>query len=95
MPVLFDLIPHRNEDPANNPLAASVTIVDEHARRFYAAINGHRSVRELSTLLHLERNRLVAVVQMLLIQNRIQLREAGGHVVKSLPPLDDHGKFTY
>ena len=73
-PVLFDLIPHRVEDPANNPLATSVAIVDEQARRFYAAINGRRTVRELCMLLHLERNKVVAIVQMLLLQNRIQLR---------------------
>jgi hypothetical protein len=74
VPVLFDLIPHRIEDPANNPLAASVAIVDEQARRFYAAINDRRTVRELSVLLRLEKNKVVAIVQMLLLENRIQLR---------------------
>jgi hypothetical protein len=82
-PVLFDLIPHRLEDPANNPLAASVDIADKQARRFYAAINGRRTVRELCTLTSLEKKEVSGVVQRLLAHHRIQLSEPGGQLVES------------
>jgi hypothetical protein len=89
-PVLFELIPHRLEDPADNPLAASTAIADEHARRFYAAINGRRNVGEIRRLTHLDRKETSASVQVLLAQHRIQLCEPGGGVVKNPPLFDDH-----
>jgi hypothetical protein len=85
-PVLFELIPHRLEDPADNPLAASVPIAHEHARRFYAAINGRRNVDEIRRLTHLERKEIAAAVQVLLAQHRILFYEPTGEVVKN-PPL--------
>jgi hypothetical protein len=72
-PDLFELIPHRVEDPANNPLAATVFFANEHARRFYAAINGRRNVGELCIMTQLGREEASAVVRMLLTQQRIQL----------------------
>jgi hypothetical protein len=88
--VLFDLIPHRIEDPANNPIAASVGIADKQARRFYAAINGRRTVRELCTLTSLEKKEVSGVVQMLLAQHRIQLYELEGQLVESSLIFGDH-----
>jgi hypothetical protein len=84
MSVLFELIPHRIENPAHNPLATSVSIADEQARRFYGAINGRRTVDELRMLTHLEKERVSAIVEMLLDQQRIALYEPGGQVVKGL-----------
>lgn len=81
--VLLDLIAHRLEDPATNPLAASVGIADPQARRFYAAINGRRTVRELCTLTALEEPEVAGVVQRLLAHHRIQLAEPGGQLVES------------
>jgi hypothetical protein len=89
-PALFELIPHRLEDPADNPLAASIPIAHEHARRLYAAINGRRNVDEIRRLTHLDRKEIAAGVQVLLAQHRILLYEPGGEVVKTPPLFDDH-----
>jgi hypothetical protein len=79
---LFELIPHRNEDPATNPLASSVAIVDKQARRFYRAINDRRSVRTLCMLTRLEEKEAASVVQQLLGQSRITLYGSGGQPVE-------------
>jgi hypothetical protein len=89
-PVLFELIPHRLEDPADNPLATSIPIAHEHARRFYAAINGRRNVEEIRRLTHLERKEIAAAVQVLLAQHRILFYEPTGEVVKNPPLFNEH-----
>ncbi len=82
LPDLFALIPHRTEDPAENPLASSSLIPDASARRFYAAINDRRTVSELCALARLEREEAMSIIQKLLDQSRIELYEPGGQFVE-------------
>jgi hypothetical protein len=83
VPDLFDLIPHRYEDPADNPLALSVVLKDGMTRRFYGAINGRRSVRELCVLVGLERAEATIIVQKLLAMARVKLYQPDGQFVES------------
>lgn len=83
VPDLFDLIPHRYEDPADNPLALSIIMKDGATRRFYGAMNGRRSVRELCVLAGLERAETTVIVQKLLAVARIKLYQSDGQVVES------------
>ena len=88
LPTLSALIPHRIEDAASNPIAASVAISDKQARRLYAAINGRRAVDELFELMQIEMEEFYRALRILLVQNRIQLYEPGGQRVNNVLLLD-------
>jgi CheY-like chemotaxis protein len=77
LPAWLKLIPHRYEDPdlltQNNPRAGSVAISDRQARRLYAAIDGRKTVEELCSIVHLDRQEAYTALQFLLALRRIQL----------------------
>ncbi len=81
-PDLFELIPHRHEDPADNPLAVAALLKDEPVRHFYKAMNERRTVRELCTLTGLESTEATLVVRKLLALSRIKLYQPDGRSVE-------------
>lgn len=76
---------HRLEDPnlmtATNPFSASQVIADKQARRLYAAIDGRKTLQELSLALRLDWKTLTRALQVLYIQERIQLVTADGQII--------------
>ena len=92
-PDLLGLTPRRSQNielmRSSNPLASSVDIADEQARRLYAAIDGRKNLAELSSITSLNPKEIYAVVHTLLTQHRIQLYEPGGKPVDSSLFLTD------
>lgn len=79
---LWQLIPHRHREDtlltSSNPLSRSVDIPDKQARRLYSAINGRKSLAELSRDTRMEPPELLRALQYLIAHNRIELYEPGG-----------------
>ncbi|BCL82809.1 hypothetical protein ccbrp13_52740 [Ktedonobacteria bacterium brp13] len=85
-PSLMELVPLKtpeNEESNGNAAHTSSTISNRQARRLYLAVDGHRSLSDLSTLTQLNTGALSQALRTLLIQGHIQLREPGGQAVAS------------
>jgi hypothetical protein len=84
---VYELIPKRNEDSAlltsSNPLSGAAIISDKRARRFYAAVNDSRTVKEICEHVHIDVQEAIVVLKILLKQERIHLYEPGGQPVES------------
>jgi len=84
LPVWLKFVPHRYENPmlltSSNPFRGVAVIPDIHARRLYAAIDGHKNVEELCTVTNLERHQVYKAIQLLLEQQRIRLYTPEGNL---------------
>jgi len=93
VPALSELIPHRHEDAelmkSSNPLAGSDIISDKRARRLYVAIDGRKSLEELSATTHMNTKEVNAALQILLTQHRVQLYDSEGQRVDRSLFLND------
>ncbi|HLH64013.1 MAG TPA: hypothetical protein VKV20_20240 [Ktedonobacteraceae bacterium] len=77
IPVLADLIPHKKQDArlmlSSNPFASPVVISDRLARRFYDAIDGHKSITEICTDAAITMQEAYKALQILLSLQYIEL----------------------
>lgn len=82
---LPELIPGRLENVHlmrfTNPLAGSVDIQDKAARRLYAAIDGRKSIGELSAVTRLSTTEIYRILRILLAQQRVRLYRPDGQPV--------------
>jgi hypothetical protein len=82
-----ELIPHRLENAnalrSSNPFAATDIIPDKQARRLYTAINGRKNVNEICESIGFNLKEAYVVLQLLLTQHRVELKEPGGQLVDS------------
>ncbi len=74
---LFELVPYRVEDMANNPFGKPA-LLDKQTRQLLASINGRRTLADLCTLLELDIKMILPMLQMLLKQQCIRICEPGG-----------------
>jgi hypothetical protein len=92
--VLDELVPRRKEDASlmstSNPLTSVSPIADKHARRLYAAINGHRSMEELGRIAHLTPAEVYKALQMLVVEHRIEIYDVRGQPIDGSLLLDNH-----
>jgi hypothetical protein len=82
-----ELIPHRLENAnamwSSNPFAATDVIPDKQARRLYTTIDGRKSVYEICASMGINLKEAYAALQLLLTQQRVELKELGGQLVDS------------
>jgi len=85
LPTFAELIPHRKQDAnmltSSNPFSSSTVIADKRARRFYVAVDGHTSVAGICNSIHIDLRDAHTVLQLLLVQQRIELYGPGGRLV--------------
>jgi len=83
-PGLLGLIPRLKRDEgllvSSNPFASSVAISDDHARRLYTAIDGHKTVDELRST-GMTRQEVVAALQILMNLHYVEIYTPEGHAV--------------
>ncbi len=83
--LLAELIPHRKQDPnllmSSNPFASSTAIADKRARRFFSAVDGHTNISTLCNTLHLDMQDAYAILELLLVQHRIELYGVDGRII--------------
>ena len=79
------LIPHRREDPnllaAVNPFSGAQIIADKQARRVYGAIDGRKTLQDLSVALNLDWKALIKGLQVLFAEERIHFMTPDGQRV--------------
>lgn len=83
--MIRELVPRRRMDAdllkSSNPLSGAVDIADKQARRLYAAIDGRKSINELSIVTHQNLNETIAALQKLLAQKRVEVLDPDGKLV--------------
>lgn len=93
---LYELVPRRNEDnkllTASNPLSGTAVIPDKRARRFYDAVDGTRSIKEICERLHIDSREVYELLRILAAQDRIRLYEPDGQLV-DISAFVDHLPF--
>jgi hypothetical protein len=84
-PSLVKLIPQRLQDTgamrSRSPFISTPAITDSKAMQLYLAIDGHKSIEELSNLAHMDMQLVYEALGMLLKQNYIQLFDSAGQRV--------------
>lgn len=82
---LHKLIPRKKEDAdmmvSDNPFARTAGIADKQARRLHSAIDGHKTVAELSQSIGMDMRSLSAALRILISLRRAELYDAQGHPV--------------
>lgn len=91
-PSMWELVPRRvpNTDTmrTSSPFTRSIVSGDERARRFYMAIDGKKTVNELTTITGLETKEVSMVLRVLLQEHYIELYNSAGQLVESAYPSD-------
>jgi hypothetical protein len=81
----WQLIPRRHgEDEllmSSNPFARSVDLPDKQTRRIYGAIDGKRSIGEITRTTKMDAQEAVDALRKLIVQRRVELYEPGGKLV--------------
>ncbi len=83
---LSELLPRRANNQGamrtNSPFTATPVIEDEQAHRLYTAIDGRKTLAELSAVTGLENNALTRATRVLLKEKRIQIYDEAGRLVE-------------
>jgi len=83
---LSELLPRRASNQGvmrtNSPFTSVPIIEDEQAHRLYSAIDGRKTLAELSAVTGLENNALTRATRVLLKENRIQIYDGAGRLVE-------------
>jgi DNA-binding response OmpR family regulator len=86
LPTLSKLVPRRvAEDDVmltSNPFTGTSAIRDKQARRLYGAIDGRKTVGELTSMLALEAEEMRSTLRILLQGQHIQVYTLAGHLVE-------------
>ncbi len=86
-PVLWELIPRRIPNTeamrTSSPFARTPVTGDERARRLYVAIDGRKTIAELTTLTGLRTKDVSEVLRMLLREHFIELYDLAGRFVET------------
>jgi hypothetical protein len=79
------LIPHRKQNSSlmlsSNPLSSSIVITDKSASRLYSAIDGKSDMTTLCKRTGMFMGEAYAALQILLTQQRIEVREPSGKLI--------------
>jgi hypothetical protein len=87
LPVPYELIARRVDDPMSNPISASITLPEEQMRHVYAAINDKRNMAELASLTGLDLKDIFLIVRKLAAIQRIQIYDPTGRRIEDLSIL--------
>lgn len=83
---LSELLPRRASNPGamrtNSPFSRTPTIGDEQAQRLYTAIDGRKTLEELSAVTGLESKALTRAARVLLKESCIQIYDGAGRLVE-------------
>ncbi len=83
---LSELLPRRASNQGvmrtNSPFSSVPVIEDEQAQRLYTAIDGRKTLAELSAVTGLESKALTRAARVLLKENRIQMYDGAGRLVE-------------
>jgi twitching motility two-component system response regulator PilH len=86
-PSMWEFIPHRVPNTeamrTSSPFTRSVVAGDERVRQFYMAIDGKKTVKELTAITGLETKEVVMVLRVLLQEHDIELYDSAGQFVES------------
>ena len=88
-PVLTEFTPYRIQtDYTTKHASIDETIIrDKNARHLYLAIDGHKNISELASVMRLNTREFYAALSLLLAQKRIQIFEPGERTSTSLQSL--------
>jgi DNA-binding response OmpR family regulator len=85
-PALLELVPHRafSQDVmlTSNPFAHAALRRNEPVRRFYAAIDGRKTVLELAWVTGLKTEEIISVIRLLLKERSIRMYTAAGQFLE-------------
>jgi DNA-binding response OmpR family regulator len=85
-PQLWELIPRRVPNTeamrSSSPFVRSIITGDERARRLFAAIDGKKTVHELSAITSLATNDVSDALRALLLEHYIELYDPAGRLVE-------------
>jgi hypothetical protein len=85
LPPLEKLILHRKQNSdlmlSSNPLSRSIAITDRSARRLYSVINGQSDMVTLCRRADMSMSEAYTALQILLTQQRIEVRSASGILI--------------
>ncbi len=86
-PEVLELMPRRvfNQGAmrTSSPFARTPAVGDEQTHQLYAAIDGRRTLAELSAVTGMETKAVTRAIRVLLKENRIQIYDAAGQLVES------------
>lgn len=92
LPTLNSLIPHRKDEQlmlSRNPLSGTTVIANKSARRLFSVIDGQSNLATLCSRLSMSMTEAYAALQILLSQQRIEVRSPDGALIDTKSLLKD------